>query len=69
MVFSLSLSDAGLVIAVSAAILLVTSEVISLYYSRIQFMVDLRKLRNAGIALALAFLCIAVIKVTAGLHL
>ena len=54
--FPLSFWDLSIWIAITAIILLITSELLSPYYGRVGIMVDLHRLRMVAIALALLFL-------------
>ena len=53
---ALDLSNASLLFAVTAIILLVTSEIISPYYGTTNLKIDRKKLKNAALAMSLLFL-------------
>ncbi len=53
---ALDLSDASLLFAVTAIILLATSEIVSPYYGTTNLKIDRKKLKNAALAMSLLFL-------------
>ncbi|MFQ5940560.1 MAG: hypothetical protein ACE5KA_02530 [Nitrososphaerales archaeon] len=59
MVFVISISELGLWVAVSAIVMLMVSEVASPYYGRMNFLLELKKLRMVAIAFGIAFIFIA----------
>ncbi len=59
----LSLLDLGLWAAASAVILIITSEVISPYYGRINLTLRLKPLRHVAFGLLLLFVIIAALKI------
>lgn len=56
MQFPLSLWDASLLTATTAIILLITSEMLSPYYGKINIAINKKKLRNAALAFSIIFL-------------
>jgi len=63
MSFPLEFSDLSLWLAVTAAILLITSELLSPYYGRINVHINRKRLRNAGLATSILFLATIVIRI------
>ena len=59
MSFVLSLWDLGLWLAVSSILMLITSEVISPHYGRINMLLQFKRMRRVAIALGIAFLFIS----------
>jgi hypothetical protein len=53
MIFPLALENLTLLLVITSAILLVTAEVLSLKYGKINLLIDRKKLKNAGIATGL----------------
>jgi hypothetical protein len=63
MQFPLSFWDISLWLAVTAIILLVTSELISPYYGKSKIPINKQKLRNAALAVGILFLVTVIIRV------
>jgi len=63
MAFAISLWDLGLWLAVSSFLMLITSEISSPYYGRINLHIDLKRMRKIAIALGIAFLFVVSLKV------
>jgi hypothetical protein len=61
--FPLSLWDISLWLAVTAIILLITSELISPYYGRTNLIINKKRLRNVALTDAALFLITVVIRV------
>jgi len=61
--FPLGLWDMSLWLAVTAIILLITSEFLSLPYSKVKIYVDKKKLRNTAFVVSTAFLITVVIRI------
>ncbi len=59
MVFMTSLWDIGIWLAVSSIIMLVTSEVVSPHYGRINMLIDFNRMRKVAVTLGIAFLLVA----------
>ncbi len=54
--FPLDLWDISLLIAVIAIILLVSSEMLSSYYGKVDILIDKKKLKSATVAVVVTFL-------------
>ena len=54
--FPLGIWDISLLLAITAIILLITSEMLSQYYGKINVRINRRKLRNTSIAASIVFL-------------
>ena len=63
MPFPLELWDLSLWLAITAIILLITSELLSPHYGRINVYIDRKRLRNAALAVSILFLATIVIKI------
>ena len=63
MMFPLNLWDVSLLVAVIAIILLVSSEMLSSYYGKVNILIDKKKLKSATIAVAAAFLVTMALRV------
>jgi hypothetical protein len=61
--FPLSLSDASLVLAVTAIVLLVTSEILSPYYGTANLKINKKRLRNAALTMSILFLATVAIRI------
>jgi Ca2+/Na+ antiporter len=59
MAFVFSLWDMGLWLAASSIIMLVTAELLSPYFGRINMNIDIKRLKRAAIVCGMAFLAIA----------
>ncbi len=56
MSFPLGFSDISLWLAFAAIVLLITSEMVSLYYGKINIRIDRKRLRNVALLTAILFL-------------
>jgi hypothetical protein len=63
MPFPLGLWDISLWLAITAIILLITSELLSPYYGRINIGINRKRLRNAALAVSIIFLATLVIRI------
>lgn len=61
--FPLSLLDTSLVLAVTAIVLLVTSEILSPYYGTVNLKINKKRLRNAALTTSILFLATVAIKI------
>ena len=61
--FPLSLLDIGVWLAVTATILLITSELISPYYGKTNLLINKKRLKNAALTLGILFLITAAIRI------
>lgn len=61
--FPLSFSDITLWLAITAIILLITSELISPYYGRTHLHINKKKLRNTALTISTLFLITVAIKI------
>jgi hypothetical protein len=61
--FPLSFSDITLWLAITAVILLVTSELISPYYGRTRLLINKKRLRNAALIVSTLFLVTVAIRI------
>jgi hypothetical protein len=59
----LSLSDASIVLAVAAIVLLVTSEIFSPYYGPANLKINRKRLRNAALTMSILFLATMAIRI------
>lgn len=65
MTFPLGLWDISLLLAVTAIILLITSELLSPYYGRANLKISKKRLRNAAITTSILFLATVAVRVIA----
>ena len=63
MQFPLTLWDVSLILAVTAIILLVTSEMLSPYYGRVNIQINKKRLKNTALATSIAFLATVAIRI------
>lgn len=63
MSFPLSFSDISLLLAITALILLVTSELLSPYYGKANFKINKKKLKNTAIFFSALFLTTVIIQI------
>jgi hypothetical protein len=63
--FPLSFSDTSLWLAITAIILLVTSELISPYYGKTNLLINNKRLRNAALTVSTLFLATVAIRIIA----
>jgi hypothetical protein len=63
MTFPLNLWDISLLLAITAIVLLITSELISSYYGRASILINKRRLRNTAITVSTLFLITVAIKI------
>jgi hypothetical protein len=61
--FPLGIWDISLLLAITAIILLITSEMLSQYYGKINIRIDRRKLRNTSIAVSIIFLITVILRI------
>ncbi len=63
MTFPLNFWDISLLTAITAIILLVTSEMLSPYYEKVNILINRKKLKNTAIAFSAVFLTTVAIKI------
>jgi len=63
MQFPLSFEDASLWLAITAIVLLTTSELLSPYYGKTHILIEKRRLRIVALATGLLFILTAIIRV------
>ena len=63
MAFPLSFWDISLWLAITAIILLITSEMLSPQYGKINIQINKKKLRNSALAVSILFLITAAIRI------
>ena len=63
MMFPLDFWDISLLLAITAVILLVTSELLSAHYGKVNILIDKKKLKNAAIIVSILFLVTVAIRV------
>ena len=63
MSFPLSFWDISLLLAVTAIILLITSELVSPYYGRTNLIINKKRLRNTALAFSIVFLITVAIRI------
>jgi hypothetical protein len=63
MSFPLSFWDISLWLAVTAIILLITSELISPYYGKTNLLINKKRLRNVALVMSILFLITVVIRI------
>ena len=63
MAFPLSFWDISLWLAITAIILLITSEMLSPQYGKINIQINKKKLRNAALAVSIVFLITVAIRI------
>jgi len=63
MIFPLGFWDISLLLAVTAIMLLITSEVLSPYYGRINIYVNRKRLKNAALTVSIAFLTTVAVRI------
>lgn len=56
MIFPLNFWDISLLLAISAIILIVASEMLSSYYGKVNILINKKKLRNIAITVSILFL-------------
>ena len=61
--FPLDFSDISLLLATTAIILLITSELLSPYYGKINIQINKKRLKNAALATSALFLATVVIRI------
>jgi len=61
--FPLSFSDISLLLATTAIILLITSELLSPYYGKINIQINKKRLRNTALAFSILFLTTVAIRI------
>lgn len=63
MTFPLGFSDISLWLAIASIILLVASEMLSPYYGKINIHINIKKIRNAALAVSVLFLATVAIRI------
>jgi hypothetical protein len=63
MTFPLSFSDISLLLATTAIILLITSELLSPYYGKINIQINKKRLKNTALAFSALFLTTVAIRI------
>jgi len=63
MTFMISLWDIGLWLAVSSFLMIVTSELISPHYGRINTVIEFKRIRRLALSVGIAYLCVASINI------
>jgi hypothetical protein len=63
LVFPLSLGDVSLLLAVTAIVLLVTSEILSPYYGAANLKINKKRLRNSAMTTSILFLVTVAIRI------
>jgi len=63
MSFPLNFWDISLLLAITAIILLITSEMLSPYHGKINIRIDRKKLKNAAFAVSILFLATVAIRI------
>jgi hypothetical protein len=61
--FPLSFWDISLWLAITAIILLITSELISPYYGKTRMLINKKRLKNAALAMSILFLITVAIRI------
>jgi hypothetical protein len=61
--FPLSFWDISLLLAVTAIILLITSELVSPYYGKTNLIINKKRLRNIALAVSIVFLITVAIRI------
>jgi hypothetical protein len=61
--FPLGIWDISLLLAITTIILLITSEMLSQYYGKINVRINRRKLRNTSIAASIVFLITVILRI------
>jgi len=62
MMFPLGFGDISLILAITAIILLITSEMLSPYYGKVNILVNKEKLKNAAMTFSIIFLATVAIR-------
>ena len=63
MTFPLGFWDVSLLVAITAIILLITSELLSTYYGKVNILVNKKKLRNVAMGASILFLATVAIRI------
>lgn len=63
MIFPLGIWDVSLMLALAAIVLLITSELLSPYYGRVNLKISRKRLRNAALTFSALFLTTVVIRI------
>jgi hypothetical protein len=64
MIFPLGFWDISLLLAITAIILLITSELLSSYYGKVNILINKKRLRNTAIAVSVLFLITLAIRIS-----
>lgn len=62
--FPLGFWDISLLLAITAIILLITSELLSPYYGKVNVLINKKKLKNTAITVSILFLITVAIRIT-----
>jgi len=63
MTFPLGFSDISLLLAITATILLITSELLSSYHGKVNILINKKKLNNTAITVSILFLITVAIRI------
>jgi hypothetical protein len=63
MTFPLDFWDISLLLAITAIILLITSELLSTYYGKVNILVNKKRLKNAAMVTSIFFLATVVMRI------
>ena len=63
MIFPLSIWDISLLLAITAIILLITSELLSPYFGKVNLKINRARLRNSALATSILFLATVALKI------
>lgn len=63
MMFPLGFWDISLLLAITAIILLITSEMLSSYYGKVNILINKKRLKNIALAVSVLFLATVVIRI------
>ncbi len=61
--FPLGIWDISLLLAITAAVLLVTSELLSLHYGKVNLKINKARLRNSALAFSILFLVTVALRI------
>ena len=63
MMFPLDFWDMSLLLAITSVVLLLTSEMVSSYYGKINILINKKKLKNAAMTVSILFLITVAIRI------
>jgi len=63
MIFPLGFWDISLLLAITAIVLLVTTEMLSQYYGKVNILISRKRLKNAALAISVLFLVIVIVRI------